>query len=104
MGSGSQDAGGCYCTIEPYVDAKFDVHIQKIGGNYKAFMYVNAYNSFITLTTLYMSNQNDLFYRRKSISGNWKTNQGSAILESVPVTEKYKHWIDEVCNIKNVFL
>lgn len=36
-GSNSQETG-CYCSIEPYVDSKFDVHIQKIGGNYKAFM------------------------------------------------------------------
>ncbi len=28
----------CYSTTEPYVDGKFDIHIQKIGTNYKAFM------------------------------------------------------------------
>ena len=28
----------CYSTTEPYVDGKFDTHIQKIGSNYKAFM------------------------------------------------------------------
>lgn len=30
------------------------------------------------------------------MTGNWKANQGSAMLEQLPVTEKYKNWIDEV--------
>jgi hypothetical protein len=27
-----------YCTVEPYVESKFDLHVQKIGSNYKALM------------------------------------------------------------------
>ncbi|KAF7396791.1 hypothetical protein HZH66_007653 [Vespula vulgaris] len=63
-----------YCTAEPYVDTKFDVHVQKIGNNYKAFL-------------------------RKSITGNWKSNTGSAMLEQVPVSERHRVWIDNVCQL-----
>ncbi|XP_055337620.1 synapsin-like [Paramacrobiotus metropolitanus] len=65
---------GSYCTVEPFVDSKYDLHLQKVGPSYKAFI-------------------------RKSISGSWKANIGSSMLEQVPLQEKFRMWLDECSRV-----
>jgi len=70
---------GQYCTVEEYIDAKYDLHIFKLGNCYRAMIASHCCDC-----------------RRKSLSGNWKTSVGQSILEEVPVQDKYRLWIDQV--------
>jgi len=70
---------GQYCTVEEYVDAKYDLHIFKLGNRYRAMIASHCCDC-----------------RRKSLSGNWKTSAGQSILVEVPVQDKYRLWIDQV--------
>ena len=65
---------GNYCTAEPFVASAHDVRVQKIGAHYRAF-------------------------KRVSVSGNWKTNTGSSMIQQVPVTEAFKRWADEAAKM-----
>ena len=42
--AGVVGVSGCYSTTELYVDTLYDIHIQKIGNNYKAYMWVSPLN------------------------------------------------------------
>ena len=82
-----------YCTIEKFVEAYCDLHIYKIGSRYKAVMCVLSHQ-YVFRNVIWR-----LFIRRKSLSGNWKTNIGEVQIEEVPVQEKYKKWIDEASSM-----
>jgi len=58
-----------YITAEPFIQADYDIRIQKIGNQYREF--------------------------RRKISINWKANQGGAVLEDMQVSDTHKKWIDE---------
>lgn len=63
---------GKYCTAEPFLSGEFDLRIQKIGEHYRVF-------------------------KRTAMSGNWKTNTGSSIIEQLELTDdnqRYKRWAD----------
>lgn len=65
---------GEHCFVEPFIRGSGDLRIQKIGSHYRAF-------------------------RRQDISGEWKTNTGTALMEQIEVADHYKLWADEAAHM-----
>jgi len=61
---------GTHCLVEPFIRGESDLRIQKIGTHYRAF-------------------------RRVGMSGEWKTNTGSSVMDSIEVEDRYRRWADE---------
>jgi len=58
-----------HCLVEPFIESQADLRIQKIGSNYRAF-------------------------RRVSLSGDWKTNTGTSIMDEIECSQRWKTWAD----------
>ncbi|CAK9040335.1 Synapsin-1 (Synapsin I) [Durusdinium trenchii] len=58
-----------HCMVEPFIESQGDLRIQKIGSNYRAF-------------------------KRIGISGDWKTNTCTSIMDEIECTERYRRWAD----------
>jgi hypothetical protein len=51
-------------------------------------------------------------FKRISVSGNWKTNTGTSMIENIDLTDNFKHWADlasdmfgglEICTVDAIF-
>jgi hypothetical protein len=58
-----------HCFVEPFVAGACDLRIQKLGPHLRAF-------------------------RRTGVSGEWKTNTGTALMECVAVEARWRRWAE----------
>jgi glutathione synthase/RimK-type ligase-like ATP-grasp enzyme len=60
---------GEHCMVEPFIPGEADLRIQKIGSHFRAF-------------------------RRIGISGEWKTNTGTSLMEEVECSDRWRTWAE----------
>merc|ERR1712217_780802 len=63
-----------HCFVEPFIEGELDLRIQKIGKHYRAF-------------------------KRVDVSGEWKTNTGTSMMEAVECSERWRVWADAAAEI-----
>lgn len=63
-----------HCFAEPFIQGAEDLRIQKIGNHYRA-------------------------YRRIDVSGEWKTNTGTAVMEEVDMSDRWRLWADSAAEM-----
>jgi len=63
-----------HCFAEPFIVGSCDLRIQKIGPHVRAF-------------------------RRCDVSGEWKTNTGTAVMDEVPCEPRWRAWVDAAADM-----
>jgi len=63
-----------YSTAERFVVATHDLRIQRIGNHMRA-------------------------YKRTSVSGSWKTNTGTSMIEEIEMKPRYRFWAEEAAKM-----
>ncbi|CAJ1364455.1 unnamed protein product [Effrenium voratum] len=58
-----------HCMVEPFIESQGDLRIQKIGTHYRAF-------------------------KRIGLSGDWKTNTCTSVMDEIECTQRYRRWAD----------
>ncbi|TNM91416.1 hypothetical protein fugu_019796 [Takifugu bimaculatus] len=121
---------GTYATTEPYVQSKYDIRIQKIGKQLQGLHLGSVASNCLSFAANHAKQRRrsggrelcgqtepgqtepcGFFPQRTSISGNWKANTGSAMLEQIAMTDRYRQWVDscaemfgglDICAVKAV--
>ena len=98
------DVAGKYCTAEPFLEGEYDLRIQRIAKPPAAAATSPLCPGHVTATE-----NSDVdaaaaaaepieahyrVFRRMAMSGNWKTNTGTSIVEEVAITPAYRRWAD----------
>lgn len=63
-----------YATAETFIEADYELRLQKLGTHLRAF-------------------------KKVGLSGHWKTNTGTCDLVEIPVTEQFEFWLDQASSL-----
>ena len=86
-----------YCTAESYIPGEYDLRIQKVGvsGSRRRTPSSIVTRQLTPGLWCWQIGNHYRAFKRQSVSGTWKTNTGTSVVEDIEMTPQYKLWADE---------